>query len=185
MKTIEKILEIAYTIFAEQGYEKASMSNIANEVGISKAALYHHFKSKEEIFETLYDYILKEMKIKKTIKYKDCDELKTILIAKGIEDINYQINNPLFAKIIKQFYLLGLRNEKFEEKNKLFESAVRENYNQIFKHALVKGLFDQEQVDMTIDLLMLVDNSISEEIIKNGHKNYIKLWTESVHRLVR
>ncbi len=37
----------------EKGYERSSMREIAERVGISKAALYHHFKNKEEILFTL------------------------------------------------------------------------------------------------------------------------------------
>jgi AcrR family transcriptional regulator len=40
---------------------KTSLSLIANEVGASKPASYHHFVSKEVLFETLYDTIISEI----------------------------------------------------------------------------------------------------------------------------
>jgi AcrR family transcriptional regulator len=36
-------------LFAEQGYEKTSLREIAERLGVTKAALYYHFKSKEDI----------------------------------------------------------------------------------------------------------------------------------------
>jgi AcrR family transcriptional regulator len=51
--TRERILDIARELIAEQGYTSASISQIANKLGTSKAALYYHFKSKEEILDAL------------------------------------------------------------------------------------------------------------------------------------
>ncbi len=52
-ETAQVILEKAHDLFVEKGYERASMREIAERVGISKAALYHHFKNKEEILFTI------------------------------------------------------------------------------------------------------------------------------------
>ncbi len=52
-ETAQVILEKAHDLFVEKGYERASMREIAQRVGISKAALYHHFKNKEEILFTI------------------------------------------------------------------------------------------------------------------------------------
>jgi len=51
--TAERILEAAGTLFGEHGYRRTSMQSIADRVGITKAALYHHFPSKEEILHRL------------------------------------------------------------------------------------------------------------------------------------
>lgn len=44
-----QVLQIATNIFYRKGYEKASLREIAEKAGITKAAIYHHFKNKEEI----------------------------------------------------------------------------------------------------------------------------------------
>ena len=41
--------QVALELFAEQGYEKTSLREIAERLGVTKAALYYHFKSKEDI----------------------------------------------------------------------------------------------------------------------------------------
>lgn len=56
--TKERILQTALQVFAENGFEGARMEKIASEVGINKASLYFHFKSKEEIFRALFRQIL-------------------------------------------------------------------------------------------------------------------------------
>jgi AcrR family transcriptional regulator len=52
-RTRERILEAALTLFAEKGYEATSMRQIAEQLGITKAALYYHFDSKADIVRTM------------------------------------------------------------------------------------------------------------------------------------
>ena len=56
--TREEILDVATDLFIELGYDKTSLREIAERVGVTKAALYYHFESKEEIFRTLLQPIL-------------------------------------------------------------------------------------------------------------------------------
>ena len=58
--TVELILNTAQRLFVEIGYEKTSMQNIMDETGLSKGAIYHHFKSKEEIFNVVAERIGEE-----------------------------------------------------------------------------------------------------------------------------
>jgi AcrR family transcriptional regulator len=53
--TRENIQTVALRLFAEQGYESTSMRQIAEELGFTKAALYYHFKSKEDIVRSLME----------------------------------------------------------------------------------------------------------------------------------
>jgi AcrR family transcriptional regulator len=56
--TRTKIQQIALELFAEQGYEKTSLREIAERLGVTKAALYYHFKTKEDIVGSLFDDFL-------------------------------------------------------------------------------------------------------------------------------
>jgi AcrR family transcriptional regulator len=51
--TKEKILLAALRLFAENGYEAVSVSDIAGELGITKGALYKHYRSKRDIFDSI------------------------------------------------------------------------------------------------------------------------------------
>jgi AcrR family transcriptional regulator len=53
--TRERIQSVALELFAEQGYEKTSLREIAERLGVTKAALYYHFKSKEDIVSSLVE----------------------------------------------------------------------------------------------------------------------------------
>jgi AcrR family transcriptional regulator len=52
--TREKIRAVALELFAEHGYEKTSLREIAERLGVTKAALYYHFKTKEDIVSSLF-----------------------------------------------------------------------------------------------------------------------------------
>lgn len=57
--TVEKILEVAERIFWEKGYDDTTIQNIIDGLGgLTKGAVYHHFKSKEEILDALVQRIL-------------------------------------------------------------------------------------------------------------------------------
>ena len=47
--TQQRIIDAAHELFAEHGISATSLQMIANSVGVSKAAVYHQFKTKEEI----------------------------------------------------------------------------------------------------------------------------------------
>jgi AcrR family transcriptional regulator len=51
--TRERILDVALEMFGEQGYGGTSLRQIAGRLGFTKAALYYHFRSKEEIAKEL------------------------------------------------------------------------------------------------------------------------------------
>ncbi|WP_020667325.1 TetR/AcrR family transcriptional regulator [Amycolatopsis nigrescens] len=51
--TRERILDTARDLFSAHTYRAASMREIAERVGITKPSLYHHFRSKTEILESL------------------------------------------------------------------------------------------------------------------------------------
>jgi len=56
--TRARLRELSLQLFAEQGYEKTSLREIAEHLGVTKAALYYYFKSKEDIVRSLVeDYV--------------------------------------------------------------------------------------------------------------------------------
>ena len=54
--TVEKILDVAQQLFLEKGYDNTTIQDIVDKLGgLTKGAVYHHFKSKEEIICALSD----------------------------------------------------------------------------------------------------------------------------------
>ena len=59
-QTVKLILDVSTRLFVEKGYEQTSLQDIINETKLSKGAIYHHFSSKEEIFEAIFRRIGEE-----------------------------------------------------------------------------------------------------------------------------
>lgn len=51
--TRERILQVAMELFCEHGVQRTSMQDIAAAIGVTKPALYYHFRSRHEIVESL------------------------------------------------------------------------------------------------------------------------------------
>ena len=54
-ETVAKILDVSMRLFTEQGYEHTTIQDIVDALGMSKGAIYHHFKSKEDILDQIND----------------------------------------------------------------------------------------------------------------------------------
>ncbi len=60
-ETVNLILDVAFRLFMEKGYEHTSIQDIINHLGgLSKGAIYHHFKSKEDILVAVTDRMTAE-----------------------------------------------------------------------------------------------------------------------------
>ena len=68
-KTVERILQTSYYLFTTRGYDNVSIQNIVDELGdITKGAIYHHFKSKDEILSAIFDKLCEDYSFMKMIK---------------------------------------------------------------------------------------------------------------------
>jgi AcrR family transcriptional regulator len=55
--TRTQLIDVATRLFAERGYEGTSIEAVLEEAGVSRGALYHHFASKEGLFEAVFSAV--------------------------------------------------------------------------------------------------------------------------------
>ena len=58
----EAILDTAASLFADKGYDAGSIGDLATALGISKAAIYHYFSTKQEIYDAIILRALQELR---------------------------------------------------------------------------------------------------------------------------
>lgn len=93
-ETVKLILKQALKLFMEKGYDNTSIQDIINNLGgLSKGAIYHHFKSKEEIFEAVCQKIGEENavyfdQIRDDPDKNGLEKLKTMLQAAYLNPTN-------------------------------------------------------------------------------------------------
>lgn len=109
-KTKNAIFEAAIKVFSSNGYNGATMDDIALKAGVAKGTLYYHFKSKEEIFK----YIVKEgmNKIRENVQESVDNEEDVIsklkVLCKVQLDLVYK-NKDFFKVIMSQLWGTELR----------------------------------------------------------------------------
>src|SRR5947209_19035529 len=59
--TSEAILTAARRLFGTQGFAATTMDEIAEAAHVAKGAVYHHFKTKEAVFETVFDSVSRDL----------------------------------------------------------------------------------------------------------------------------
>lgn len=121
-KTIEQILEVASKLFVEQGYEKTTIQDIMNELKLSKGAIYHHFKSKEEILEAVINKRSMHTKEKLldlagTTQGRNAKEkLIKIMMATMEDKKHHSIDSVLISKIQDPaFVVAGMKSAVFDD----------------------------------------------------------------------
>jgi len=59
--TRERLLNAARTLFGEHGYDATSIEAVLDASGVARGALYHHFKSKAELFDAVLESVVAEL----------------------------------------------------------------------------------------------------------------------------
>lgn len=96
-QAIENIITISAKLFAEKGYDKTSMQDIADAVGMSKGGIFHHFSSKEDIFNAVMERQFEQ--ITETVK-KWLDEMHGLTAKEKLRGLIRR--NLMDEKIIKE-----------------------------------------------------------------------------------
>lgn len=61
METVRKLIAIARAHFTEYGYANTALQSIVEEAELTRGAVYHHFRNKEELFRAVLDDIQREV----------------------------------------------------------------------------------------------------------------------------
>ena len=69
--TKKQIVEVARHLFSDRSYLGVSMSDIAARIGITKATLYYHFTGKADIYRTVLDDVLADLRGRVAVGYEE------------------------------------------------------------------------------------------------------------------
>lgn len=112
--TKEKILLAALRLFANDGYAAVSVSEIAGELGITKGALYKHYKNKKDIFDSIVKR-MEEMDFERAVEYEMPEEA-------ACDAADKYKNMPLDK--IKKYAIAQFRHWTEEEFSSLFRKML-------------------------------------------------------------
>lgn len=156
-ETVNLIMDVAYRLFMEKGYEHTSIQDIIDHLGgLSKGAIYHHFKSKEDILVAVTDRMTTESNrtlavIRDRSDLNGKEKLKTIFkesISRPVQDEIFTVapdfsNNPKL--------LFSLLHDTVDE--------VAPNYIlPIIKQGISDGSIQTDYPEQLAELIILAAN---------------------------
>lgn len=140
--TKDAIIYEALTLFSVRGYDGVSMRDISSAVDIKASSLYNHFKSKEDIFMSIFDEMSKNYKqiIKKIqLPHGEIDELA---------DQYIQLSEETLLVIVKEMFLFFL-NDDFASKFRrmlTIEQFQCKQAKDAFLKLLINGPIDFQKI---------------------------------------
>ncbi len=141
------VIEKAREIFIKYGYKKTSMEDIAKACNKSKGLIYHHYKSKEEIFKLIatneVNQILIDI-IKKINSIKDVKEKIKIFTLTWYSFLNDNANlyHKIIIDIIEYIYII---KEMIEDLHMNIFNLIKD----ILKEGQDKQIFFIEDIEKT------------------------------------
>ncbi|MEQ6855476.1 TetR/AcrR family transcriptional regulator [Lysinibacillus capsici] len=187
-QTFQKIIEIAYGMFAENGFEKTSLAMIATEVGISKPAIYYYFQSKDQLIAFIFDELYKEIQHDVAVNYKELSSanFKEELLKLGYKSIEAQGKDPYFNKIFNQYVLLAARDESYKRQLVELETSFLTSFVTILRYGVQLGVLeDTPHLEAKAQMLALVYDNIGNFMLTGNQLNYQAIWKEAVNSVIQ
>ncbi|MGR7909408.1 TetR/AcrR family transcriptional regulator [Lysinibacillus capsici] len=187
-QTFRKIIEIAYGMFAENGFEKTSLAMIATEVGISKPAIYYYFQSKDQLIAFIFDELYKEIQHDVAVDYKELSSanFKEELLKLGYKSIEAQDKDPYFNKIFNQYVLLAARDENYKRQLVELETSFLTSFVAILRYGVQLGVLeDTPHIEAKAQMLALVYDNIGNFMLTGNQLNYRAIWKEAVNSVIQ
>lgn len=187
------IINATLELASQNGLGTVSMQQIADKVGITKASLYNHFSSRDQIVEAMYDSLRAVSKSNAGIGEVDYDKLLVSMSLKEI--INNAIDN--YRKIVKDpqmylFYKVIMSERSIN--SSAAEIMVRETKTMInatktlFYALQVKGIADFENVDSAAVSFAMAVNSLLDyecDLDNAGMKKDEKMMQDFIDEFCR
>lgn len=156
-ETVNRILTTAFRLFMEKGYEHTSVQEIIDNLGgLSKGAIYHHFKSKEDILVAVTERMTQESnrmlaRIRDRTGLSGRDKLKMIFK----ESISRPVQNDIFT-VAPDFHnnpklLFSLLHDTIEE-------AAPNYIEPIIEQGIADGSIKTDYPKQLAELILLAAN---------------------------
>ena len=153
-ETVQKILDASLKLFLEKGYEETTVLDIISEMGgLTRGAFYHHFKSKEEVFDALCEKLFYESnpfeKAKSHKELNGLEKLKFVLKTSFDETEHHQLSMASIQLMGSPAFL-----KKLIESNQ----ELSPMYQELIEEGIQDSSIKSEQPKLLADLFVLLTN---------------------------
>lgn len=144
MNKVDKIFDAALSLFTTKGFHGTPTSEIAKTAGVANGTLFHYFKTKEDLINSLYLKVKNEMADKSVNGMEKIESLKLKLEFSWSKSIHWAITNPQKIFFIQQYiYSPYITSSTQEEVDK-----IKEVYIDLIKNGISKGEIKEIPVDL-------------------------------------
>jgi AcrR family transcriptional regulator len=178
----EKIVQAAITTFSKYGYDKTRMDDIAKSAKLGKGTLYLYFKSKEELFYTISENSIKELKEQLSKLFSKKEDL-----VHDAEKFYDQYRNLIHDSEKVSFEMIAessrnpkLRKVLYEQRMKVYDIVI-----DYLRRQIEKGFFrkDMDVNAIASGLVALYDGlTISKLLGISEHYNK-KTWAQTIRAI--
>lgn len=166
-ETVGMIFEAAVKVFAERGYDRAKMDEIARAAGVAKGTIYYHFTSKDELFTALMNHGLQNMK--EYVRRRIDEEQDPTLKLRGLLDaeVSYLFQHGTFAKLLlTEVWSTSERQHEFRAHIHDLESITCE----VLKVGIQMGQFrEMDAIATSIAIFGAMSVSVIQKVFKDAH----------------
>jgi AcrR family transcriptional regulator len=149
--TKERILSKALELFSQKGYDGTNIKEIMVSLGLVKTAMYRHFESKEEIWNTLLDRLIKyyEERFGSSEHLPPVPESLEELFAMTMRLVNFTIHDETVVMTRKLLTVEQFRDDRARTlATKHFLNSLTEMFTHVFSGMMDKGLLRQDDPGM-------------------------------------
>lgn len=131
-QTIENILAVATKLFLEHGFEKTSIQDISKDSGLSKGAIYHHFKSKNDIIKAvlnLQEKIVESSFLSWMEEIKDLNAKEKLIsiLKKNLDDQDAHLFDNCIAPSKKSpEFIVSYMKDSINKRAPIFAEIIKE-----------------------------------------------------------
>tara|TARA_B100001778_G_C18506973_1_gene592337 strand:+ start:461 stop:1039 length:579 start_codon:yes stop_codon:yes gene_type:complete len=153
-KSKNRIMDAALQVFVSKGYSDTRMDDIVEMSGLSKGAIYHHYKSKKELFISLIEHW--ENFSFPNIFDKDLDKISSADALRAIVNdivITFKKNKHVFLAEL-EFWSLANHDEDVRLKTKSLYVKLLNLFKNIIKKGIDRGEF--KNIDKNIGALSIM-----------------------------
>ncbi len=123
-------MDTAAKIFLEKGYDSTSIQDIVNALGMSKGAIYHHFKSKEELYTgVINDYYARGEWFENIINdptKNGLQKLKAMFCHEISDETKISIDQLYFARLYDPKMILENMRRDMQETAPMLSKIIEE-----------------------------------------------------------
>lgn len=198
--TKEKILLTALQLFARDGYEAVSVRTIAEKLGMTKGALYRHYKNKRDIFDSIVERMIQidakraeEFQVP-TKQYEDMpdayentslEDIQTFTV----EQLKFWTEDAFASRFRRMLSLERYRNTEMAELyNQCIVAGPVDYMEDLFRELMIKGVLREENprqlaVEYYAPLFLLIhmydtmgDHGEAIQILSKHTKHFLEYY---------